>query len=388
MRASTRMPHPHDQRLVGEHQTAASVRDDPPDEGGDDDGQAAHRRGARLGGVVVGATVLLAEDRLTLAAVAEEGDQVARAEQRQDHRHRPADHHRDHESRSRATIAIVEGQHLVADRLGGFVALAGDDHDVTRAGFDERRGDGPAAVGLDHEGATVAGLDPVDDGTDDDQGVFRPGVVGGDDDAVGKRRGDRTHLRALGRVAIAACAEHDDHPAGEAVRAGRGRARRAAPPGVWAKSTSTSNGWPARDRLEPARHRRRSAQPGGDLAPGSRPRTAHVVAAARLFDTLNRPPMPTSISCTAPAVGVTGDADAQIVDIVERVRLRRDLAPSASSRRPCSSSALTTARAASSGANNDAFAAKYASTVPCRSRWSWPRLVNTATSKRQPATRW
>ena len=58
---------PHDQRLVGERQAAPDVGDEPADERGDDDGDAAHRRRALLGHVVLGAAVLLAEDRLAEA---------------------------------------------------------------------------------------------------------------------------------------------------------------------------------------------------------------------------------------------------------------------------------------------------------------------------------
>ena len=54
----------------------ADVGDEPAAEGGDDDGDAAHRRRALLGHVVLGAAVLLAEDRLAEAAGAEHVDQA------------------------------------------------------------------------------------------------------------------------------------------------------------------------------------------------------------------------------------------------------------------------------------------------------------------------
>ena len=57
-----------------------------PTNADDDDGEAAHRRRALLVHVVFGTAILLAEDRLALAAVAEERDEVSRTGERDDHR--------------------------------------------------------------------------------------------------------------------------------------------------------------------------------------------------------------------------------------------------------------------------------------------------------------
>ena len=55
---------------------------------------------------------------------------------------------------------------------------------------------------------------------------------------------------------------------------------------------------------------------------------------------------------------------------------------------PTSSSTVTTAARARSGVKSRALVWKYSSMVPCRSRWSWVRLVKPATSNTTPSTRW
>ena len=83
----------------------AHVGDHPADERRDDDGDAAHRRRALLDHVVLGPVILLAEDRLALAAGAEEGDQEPGAEQRHEHGAGAGDHDGDHGSASRSSAA-------------------------------------------------------------------------------------------------------------------------------------------------------------------------------------------------------------------------------------------------------------------------------------------
>ncbi len=55
---------------------------------------------------------------------------------------------------------------------------------------------------------------------------------------------------------------------------------------------------------------------------------------------------------------------------------------------PQSSSTVTTARRARPGVKSFALVWKYSSMLPCRSRWSWVRLVKPATSNTTPSTRW
>ena len=103
---------PHDHRLRREHQVAPEVSHEPPDERCRDDGDAAHGGRALLGQVVLGAMIGLAQDRLALAAVAEERDQPAGREQRDHHGGGTRDHDGDHErpcSNSRTTTRSSNG---------------------------------------------------------------------------------------------------------------------------------------------------------------------------------------------------------------------------------------------------------------------------------------
>ena len=98
---------PDDHRLIGEREAIANVCDDPTDERGADDRQTAHGRSSRLLLVMLRSVVFLAEDRLTLAAIAEEGDEEASREQRHEHGRGSGDHHRDHERPSRNSRATT-----------------------------------------------------------------------------------------------------------------------------------------------------------------------------------------------------------------------------------------------------------------------------------------
>ena len=105
---------------------------------------------------------------------------------------------------------IAERQHLLADDLAGFMALAGDQQHVAAAKLGDRRADRLAAV---------ADLDRarrrLEDRGADRGGILAARIVVGDDDAVGELRGDLAHHRPLAGIAVAAAAEHHDEPAGD-----------------------------------------------------------------------------------------------------------------------------------------------------------------------------
>ena len=136
-----------------------------PTERGDEDRDAAHRRRALLGHVVLGAAVLLAEDRLAEPARAEQGDQRPRGEQRDDAGDDAGDHDaiidgvpvaalgRTSRATSRSSKASTWSP-IVCVRL---VALAGDDHHVAGLGERDRGADRLGAVGLDLDPGAVVG---------------------------------------------------------------------------------------------------------------------------------------------------------------------------------------------------------------------------------------
>ena len=142
---------------------------------------------------------------------AKERDEVARAEQRDHHRACSGDHDGDHPSASRisrATARSSNSSDLVADGLGRFVTLAGNQNDVP--GLRPAYGDlyGPTAIWFNHNAATVVGGDPLHRGIDDLERVLGTWVVGGDHNIVGQPRGHGTHQRALLPIAVTAAAEH------------------------------------------------------------------------------------------------------------------------------------------------------------------------------------
>ena len=172
-------PDPHDQRLGAERQAFADVRGEPAAERGADDRDAAHRRRALLGHVVLGAAILLAEDRLAEPTGAEQRDQRPRwrtARSRPDTM--PAimtaitwplrsSGSAELEQDRTGDLTVVERQHLVADELIRLVALAGDDHHVARLGERDPQPDRRGAVGFDLDAVTVAVADPRQDLVDD-----------------------------------------------------------------------------------------------------------------------------------------------------------------------------------------------------------------------------
>ena len=112
-----------------------------------------------------------------------------------------------------------------------------------------------------------------------------------------------------------------------------------------------------------------------------------MVAAASEFITLNAPPSGTSTRSLAPGVAVRAGAD---LDVGRRRTAEYgtiSIGAASKSSRPWVSSTLTTPTTARPGSKSDALARKYSSIVPCRSRWSRPRFVNTAASNVVPSTR-
>ena len=175
----------------------------------------------------------------------------------------------------------------VADDLHGLVALAGDHDDVAGRGLADGQGDGGRPVGLDGDGGVGghAGADGLDDG----ERVLAARVVRGQDHPVGEAGRHLAHLRPLARVAVAAGADDDDHPAARPRPRGRPPAR---PPGRRACGRSRR----ARRTAGPRRPARTGPGPAaprpgpsaivavGDAEPGGggggRQRVAHVEAAA------------------------------------------------------------------------------------------------------------
>ena len=119
---------------------------------------------------------------------------------------------------------------------------------------------------------------------------------------------------------------------------------------------------------------------------GVNPTAMQVSAASSAFAALYRPPIPTSIA-TPRQVNECDVASTRSSATSSRVHVATGRATVSASNRPCTSSTFTTPRSLSDESNSSALAAKYRSTVPWRSRWSRPRLVNAATSKWAPATR-
>ena len=173
--------------------------------------------------VVLGAEILLAQNRLTLTAVAEERDQEASAEQRTSIAVAPAimtaiiwtcpGTWRSAAARSRPRDRRTDTD-LFTDRLRRFVTLAGDDDHVAGLRHLERRGKGSATVGFTHNTFTVVAGYPGEHGIDDGLRVLRSRVVRSHDDQFGQFRGDRTHFRTLFTIAVATTSEDRDHATG------------------------------------------------------------------------------------------------------------------------------------------------------------------------------
>ena len=137
-------------------------------------------------------------------------------------------------------------------------------------------------------------------------GRFEARVVAGDDDAVGEPAGDRAHQRPLGRVAVAAAAEHAPEPA--AARLARAGAARRAP--------SRAHRACGRSRRRPAVTRLRRASPTTRcIRPGTGVSAAHAAAAS---------------ASGTPSARSTPITHEQVGDVVVADQRRRDRRPAAS----------------------------------------------------------
>jgi hypothetical protein len=107
---------------------------------------------------------------------------------------------------------IVEWDGSGGENLDLFVALAGEQHDVSRLGGADGELDGGAAVGLD-DATRTGGLDAGESLVEDGRGIFGARVVAGEDDQIAALAGGAAHLGALSAVAVAAAAEESDDSA-------------------------------------------------------------------------------------------------------------------------------------------------------------------------------
>ena len=97
-----------------------------------------------------------------------------------------------------------------ADDLIGLVPLAGQHHYVAVRSVVECVGDRLAPV-FQHGERRLRLVHPFENVVQDRIGRFGARIVRGDDHRVGKRRGDPSHARPLGAVAISPAAKHCDH---------------------------------------------------------------------------------------------------------------------------------------------------------------------------------
>ena len=263
---------------------------------------------------------------------------------------------RDHRaSTSRATARSSNGTLPVGELHLGLGALAGDHDDVARRARPRAPARSPRGGRARSRAAPSGDLarrsppDPRERGLSVVT-IARSASVGG----------DPAHQRPLLAVAVAARAEDDGQPAvAELPR----RAQHVLERVGRVRVVDDHRERLARlDRLEAARERRRPTRCPRRIASSSTP-------SARAAQT-----RPERVRAVEPAAQLQ-------VDAAERRRrgVERAIAPgsSAARRRPHSSPTLTTARSAWS--KSARFAAKYASIVPWKSRWSCVRFVKTST---------
>src|SRR5919108_4495954 len=105
-------------------------------------------------------------------------------------------------------LVVAEWQHLFADDLAGFMALAGNQQYVAPMQILDRATDRLAAV-ADFERARSR----LEDRGTDRRGILTARIVVGHYDPVGELGGNRSHHRSLALVAIAAATEHHGQPA-------------------------------------------------------------------------------------------------------------------------------------------------------------------------------
>ena len=300
----------------------ADVGDGPADERRGDDGDPAHRRRALLGHVVLGAEVLLAEDRLAEATGPERRDQEAGHEQRQDPGDDAGDHDGDHCSSSRTTARSSNGS-----TRSPIVCVVSWPLPATTTTSSAPAWSSAGAIAARRSGSTddlrpVSCRHAADHVGDDGGGILRPWVVGCHDDPVGERGGDGPHRRALGVVAVAARSEHDEHaPRRHSPRRGDHLLQTVGRVGV-VDDHHRPVGRPL-DQLEAARDGPRRGEPGDDVVGADAEdlrrrrrgeRVGHVEAAAETDDD---PP-------AVPRVGVAIGPDLDVADHRRRVRHHLD----------------------------------------------------------------
>ena len=257
-------------------------------------------------------------------------------------------------------VAVVERLDDAADILALLVTLAGDQHHVSGLGEADRALDRRAPVGIDLD----AGAGALEDVLDDGERALGAWVVGGHDRDVRELGRDASHERTLAPVAVATCAEHDEHPPlGEVPRRAERRLEGIRRVGIVDEHgerlavvhafEASGHGVDARDALhdsvlveieeqarrdgaERVRHVEDPAKRDLDLDPGGPERAA----ASRVSSSSSA-----RISARSPRPKVTSGA---------RCRSARDSAR----RAPHSSSTLTAAGGGSAPAKSDLFARK------------------------------
>ena len=285
------------------------------------------------------------------------------------------------------------------------MALAGEQHDVARAGALDGRLDGGPAVGDDQQvvvAPLAGGLRATRDLVEDRVAVLAARVLVGDDDDPGSLAGDPAHQRALGRVPLAGRAEDGDQsPTGrrrqrrQEVEDGLERRR------AVGEVDDDAERLAELDPLHPPGHDADRGEAGADRGRVEADRLAERHDRERVVDV--EPADEAEIDDRAPRRGVVGDPEAVLVlldaggaDVGRRVGAvgqdpgagllgdadeggrARIVGVDDPGRGPRSWPGLATCGARRS--NRRSFASRYASHVPCSSRCSWVRLVRIATS--------
>ena len=104
--------------------------------------------------------------------------------------------------------ALIHGEVLMIDLLIVLVTLTCQHDHIVGQCIVHGVVNGLDAVGLHH--ILRAFRHACEDLADDEHGVLRAGIVGGDNGEVGQPCGDFAHDGALGAVAVTAAAEHTD----------------------------------------------------------------------------------------------------------------------------------------------------------------------------------
>ena len=197
-------------------------------------------------------------------------------------------------SASRATSRSSKASDLVPHHLDGLVALAGDHHDVARRGLGQGQRDGGGPVGLDDDRRRRPAC-PARMASMMASGSSLRGLSEVSTTRSARRAATSPISGRFERIAVAAGAEHDQHPP-----AGGGLARRLEGAGERARLVGVVDEHRERlalvDRLEPPGHGSARPQARPRSSPSGMPSCAAAVAAARALLTLNRPPSASSTS--------------------------------------------------------------------------------------------